>query len=411
MTEMTSTTQAILLLTSEFSTKVHNTVNPLSPNEWGRFASWLHTNKLKPENLFNQNLEEILSEWSDSEITLERIKTLMNRGTALALAMEKWQRVGIWVINRSDENYPKNLKKRLKQLSPAILFGVGNKKLLNTKSIAVVGSRNAQKDETDYAYNVGAKVAKDNYTLISGGAKGIDEKSMYGATSNGGNGIVVLAEDLLKRSMSKQYRDLILNDQIVLISSFYPESVFSVANSMARNKYIYASAEFSIVVASNTSGGTWSGAKEAISNNWSPVFVKASTKNESGNQKLISLGANLLEEDFLEQNFSALTVSKTESIDKKAQKNLFDLEESGSSQDKEDKVKISNIANLSLYEFFILKLKDLSTRNNLVKAKDLEKSLDLKTAQLNEWLSKAEEEGFVIRLEGRIRKYEIVKRC
>ena len=140
MYEITPSTQAILLLTSSFSEKKSEDVTPLNSLEWGRFALWLHEHKLKPENLLQNDFEELLTQWEDSEITIARLKKLLNRGAALALAMEKWQRVGIWVITRASSDYPKQLKKKLEHRSPPVLFGIGNPKLLNIPSLAVVGS-------------------------------------------------------------------------------------------------------------------------------------------------------------------------------------------------------------------------------------------------------------------------------
>ena len=178
MYEITPSTQAILLLTSSFSEKKLEDAMPLNPVEWGRFALWLHEHDLNPENLLQGNFEELLLLWKDSEITISRLKTLLNRGAALALSIEKWQRVGIWIITRSSSDYPKQLKKKLKHLSPPVLYGIGNPKLLNKLSIAVVGSRKAPKEALEFAHKFGNKIANDGYTLVSGGAKGVDETAI-----------------------------------------------------------------------------------------------------------------------------------------------------------------------------------------------------------------------------------------
>ena len=63
------------------------------------------------------------------------------------------------------------------------------------------------------------------------------------------------------------------------------------ARGMNRNKYIYASSYGTFVVCSDyNKGGTWSGATEAIRNEWSKVLAW-DNKNYSGNQKLIEKGA------------------------------------------------------------------------------------------------------------------------
>jgi len=177
-----------------------------------------------------------------------RLSADVNRGAALALAIEKWQRVGIWIITRSSSDYPKQLKKKLKHLSPPVLYGVGNPKLLNQPSIAVVGSRKAPKEALEFAHKFGNKIANDGYTLVSGGAKGVDETAMMGALKGGGTVIGILPDNLLKASLSSQYRNALMNNELVLISTHYPESPFSAVNALRNNKYIYAQSIATIIV-------------------------------------------------------------------------------------------------------------------------------------------------------------------
>jgi len=174
-------TQAVLLLTAYFAKARKEAVKPLTPKEWGRFALWLKEKSLTPEQLMMGRLGELLNGWSDKRITLERIEGLMDRGSALALAMEKWLRAGLWVMTRSDPDYPTRLKKRLRTDSPAILFGCGNRALLGGGGLAVVGSRNAVEQDLAYSRDLGATAANEGYSIVSGGARGVDETAMLGA--------------------------------------------------------------------------------------------------------------------------------------------------------------------------------------------------------------------------------------
>lgn len=413
MTDLIPSTQAMLLLTSSLSKYASDEEQPLSVAEWGLFAAWLHEHNMKPEDLLEKDLEIKLQEWSNEKISISRLKYLLNRGAALALAMEKWHRVGLWVITRSEKEYPQNIKKRLKHLSPPILYGIGNKNLLNTQSIAVVGSRNADKKSLNDAYEIGKKVANDGLALVSGGAKGVDENAMKGALDNYGNGIVILAEDLLKNSLLAKYRNALLQNNLVLISPYYPESPFNVANAMARNKYIYTISIASIVVHSNANGGTWSGANEVLTKQWAPLWVCKPSDSNSPNQLLIDSGANILTQNLLQNNFSELQISKTTA---KNHTSLFDASEDSIRQEHSisktdlnepyDSSYNDNFdSRLSMYEFFIYKLKKAYNNENVFKPKDIEFLLELKSSQINEWLLKAEADNILIRLDGRVRKY------
>ena len=90
--------QAIMLLTVTFSGSNTSEVKPLSGSEWAKFAIWLKDHKLEPSSLLAGNLGDQLSGWSDSKITLPRLEMLLQRGGALAVVLEKWQRAGLWVF-------------------------------------------------------------------------------------------------------------------------------------------------------------------------------------------------------------------------------------------------------------------------------------------------------------------------
>jgi predicted Rossmann fold nucleotide-binding protein DprA/Smf involved in DNA uptake len=173
-------TQAILLLTAHFSKQKKGDITPLTLKEYGRFAHWLKEKSLNPERLLKGDLFELLQGWADKKITFDRLIFLLNRGTALALASEKWKRVGLWVVTRSEKDYPELLRLRLKNDCPPLLFGSGNRRLLNQKSIAVVGSRNVSNLDLAFSRNLGKLAAKEGVSIVSGGARGVDEASMLG---------------------------------------------------------------------------------------------------------------------------------------------------------------------------------------------------------------------------------------
>jgi predicted Rossmann fold nucleotide-binding protein DprA/Smf involved in DNA uptake len=157
--QVSSQAQAVLLLTSHFTKSDKSEPRPLSTHEWGKFAYWLKDRGLQPDSLLSEDPRRLLSGWMDRGITQDRIEHLLGRGGALGLALEKWQRAGLWVLTRSDSEYPERLKKRLKLEAPPILYGCGNWNLLNGHGFAVVGSRNASDDDLSFASQVGADAA------------------------------------------------------------------------------------------------------------------------------------------------------------------------------------------------------------------------------------------------------------
>ena len=299
-------TQAVLLLTAHFAKARKDAVKPLTPREWGRFALWLKEKSLTPEQLINGRPGALLNGWSDKTITLERIAGLMDRGSALALAMEKWLRAGLWVMTRSDPDYPVRLKKRLRTDSPAILFDCGNRAILNTGGLAVVGSRNAVGRDLAYSRDLGALAARSGYSIVSGGARGVDEAAMLGALEAEGTVVGVLADSLLRACSSAKYRQWLMANNLVLISSFHPEAGFNVGSAMQRNNYIYCLSDAAMVVHSGVKGGTWNGALEDVKKQWVPLWVKRTSDSKAGNAAIVRAGGIWAPDSAREIDFSSL---------------------------------------------------------------------------------------------------------
>jgi predicted Rossmann fold nucleotide-binding protein DprA/Smf involved in DNA uptake len=290
MQQVSPDTQAILLLCGHFGRKGRDAVSPLSPKEYGRFARWLRDKQARPAGLLSDRADELLADVLTARLERGRIKTLLQRGTALALASEKWFRSGLWIISRSDESYPKRLKKRLGYGAPALLFGAGDMRLLEGGGLAIVGSRDASESVLEFTREVAVRCAKENIAVISGGARGVDSAAMQSASEAGGTVVGVLADGLLRASTHRTNRRGLLEGQLVLVSPYDPEAGFNAGNAMARNRHIYALADYGLVVQSDQGkGGTWAGATENLRERWVPLLVRESTE-VPGNAELIERG-------------------------------------------------------------------------------------------------------------------------
>jgi DNA processing protein len=97
-------------------------------------------------------------------------------------------------ILASDKEWPQQLNQL--EISPAQLFIESSEpdlSVLTAKSIAIVGSRNATPYGLRIATEFAAALAEAGYTIISGGAFGIDAAAHLGALAVGGKTVVVLA--------------------------------------------------------------------------------------------------------------------------------------------------------------------------------------------------------------------------
>ena len=257
---------AIMLLTVSFGRSNDASKRPLSVKEWSAFVRWLDDKGSQPGNLLNDDQRHsLLIDWPEKE----RVASLLQRGVALGLLKEKLRRAGLWVLTRADPNYPSLLKKRLRWDSPPILFGCGNRSLLNERGIAIVGSRNATEEDLQRTTELATKAASQELTVVSGGARGVDQYAMLGSLANGGTAAGVLADGLLRAATSAKYREYLMDDKLVLVSPYNPEASFNVGNAMGRNRYIYCLSRTAIVIHCQWGkGGTWEGAQENLKNQW-----------------------------------------------------------------------------------------------------------------------------------------------
>ena len=443
---LSPTAQATLLLTSYFSKASSESAKPLTNAEWGRFALWLKEKSITPADLLVADPNTLLQGWHDARISAERIIELLNRGHSLALAMEKWQRAGLWVVTRSDPEYPKRLKQRLKTDSPPVLFGCGNKALLNAGGLAVVGSRNASDPDLAFTDQVGAKAAKEDIAIVSGGARGVDETAMLGAMKQGGVVIGVMADSLLKAATSSKWRKGLMDGHTVLISPFYPEAGFNAGNAMARNKYIYCLADSSLVIHSGQKGGTLNGAEENLKKVWVPLWVKQTADKDAANADLATKGGRWLGTntqafkiaDLMRNEGDGRTNQVREQMDDlfsiPAQPELFAGRKSYSDNESNPEIKIAeteveavvnerqaNVETISkqtaeneavpsrpvnFYQLFTSELQRLA--NEPVTVDALIENTRLHKSQLTEWLKRAKEDGLLDKLNHPVR-YQVKK--
>lgn len=395
---LSPTAQATLLLTSYFSKASSETAKPLTNAEWGRFAWWLKEKSATPADLLVTEPKTLLQDWHDGRISTERITELLNRGHSLALAMEKWQRAGLWVVTRSDPEYPKRLKARLKTDCPPVLFGCGNKALLNAGGLAVIGSRNASESDLAFTDQVGAKAASEGVAVVSGGARGVDEAAMLGAVRQGGVVIGVMADSLLKAATSSKWRKGLMDGHAVLVSPFYPEAGFSAGNAMARNKYIYCLADSSLVIHSGKKGGTLNGAEENLKQSWVPLWVKQTTDKDAANADLVAKGGRWLEADMQAFKIADL-IGNESSLANQVKEPIGDLfslpaqPELFAEADSNPEIKSEPI---DFYQLFTAELQRLAKKPMTVDA--LLKITQLHKSQLTEWLKRAVDDGVVKKL-------------
>jgi len=266
---------------------------PFTLSEWNKLARQVHDSPLQqPAALQGRTAADLARELAIAPDDVERIVRLLDRSGRLALELEALFSRGLWVVTRVDEGYPARLRDTLKHQAPTVLFGAGNLALLRRGGIAVIGSRNIDEAGTAFAQAVGRKAAAAKSPVVSGGARGTDRLAMGAALEGGGSALGVLADSLERTVRQPDLRQLLLDDQLVLLTPYAPSAGFSVGAAMGRNKVIYGLADYAVVVSSDfQTGGTWAGAVEALKAGWCPVFARDGAEVPKGNRELLKLGA------------------------------------------------------------------------------------------------------------------------
>ena len=295
MTHMlSSNAKAILLLTGHLlAANTASAASPLSHTEYNRLARALAENHLEPASLTSGG--EALPAALADIVDIDRLNALLGRGIQLAQSVERWRARGIWLVSRADTEYPTRLKSRLKEHAPPLLFGCGNSSLLATGGLAVVGSRDVSSELITYTKDIGRLAAHARCTIVTGGARGVDEAAMAGALANEGRVVGVLADSLERKVLLREAREMIALGLLLLVTPYDPVAGFNVGNAMQRNKYIYALADAGLVIRSDLGkGGTWAGAVEQLGKyKTGTLFVREHPRDEKGLAELVAKGARV----------------------------------------------------------------------------------------------------------------------
>lgn len=159
---------------------------------------WLRL--IRSENIGAKTFMTLLDLYGSAEEALKAAPELSRRGgrgkpiTLCTVAqaeqeMERCHKMGGRIIAACEPDYPKYLT-HIDDYPPVITV-IGNSKLLNEPSIAMVGARNASANGCRFAHQLADDLGKRKLVVVSGLARGIDTASHKGALEH--NTIAVIA--------------------------------------------------------------------------------------------------------------------------------------------------------------------------------------------------------------------------
>lgn len=246
----------------------------------------------RPGALLGLDVDALADLSAVSAVGADRVRTLLDAATALAFALDELDQSGIWTCSPFDDDYPERFRVRLGRGAPPVLFGAGPHSLLGGGGLAIVGSRGVDAAGGEVAREAARLAARTGRSVISGGARGVDQLAMAAADEVEGAVVGVLADALVKALRSPENRRAVGEGRVCLCTPYKPTAGFSAANAMGRNKLVYALADLTLVVATDEgSGGTWAGATEALRRGYGRVAVWRGDGEGPGNGALVEKGA------------------------------------------------------------------------------------------------------------------------
>lgn len=206
------------------------------------------------------------------------------------------QKHGITFISRDDDAFPDIL--RQKEVSPPVgLFCRGNIDLLKTFCVAVIGTRNCTGYGSYATEFISGGLAKNNVTIVSGLATGIDGLAHDAALKACGSTIAVLGSghDNFTPVTNIALYKRVVNSGLV-VSEYPPDTQGAKHTFPERNRIISGLSHAVVVVESDARGGSMITASCALEQG-RDVFAVPGAINQSrsrGTNALIKNGAYMV---------------------------------------------------------------------------------------------------------------------
>lgn len=286
--------KAILLLTSPLNIgSAEPSVQPLTPAQYHQAAKFLFSQGKEPADLVSTDSGGLV-ESCCQQPGMPDLRLLLGRGVLLSQAVERWSSRAIWIVSRADCDYPKRLKK-LGEHAPPILYGCGDRSLLERAGLGCIASRKGGKAHHDFLLSVGKLAADTDCMVYSGGAGEMDYTSVGRVLESGGKACVVLGFNLGKESVYRAHRGWLKDGSLLLVSPFdpsFPGHQKKGEQLVSSVKVIHALSQISLIVDLERGSAIWEGAVDALGcKHQNPLYVKVPEKPSKGIRALLDEGA------------------------------------------------------------------------------------------------------------------------
>ncbi len=191
------------------------------------------------------------------------------------------------------KDYPISLKEI--SCPPFVLYYHGNLELVKNKCIGVVGMRHPSEYGIEVTKMMVEQLIKENYTIVSGMALGIDATAHKSAMNSFGQTIAVLGSgiDYCYPLKNKSVYQAMKCNQLI-ISEYPGNLVPKKVNFPRRNRIISGLSESILVTEANERSGTMITVGHALEQGKDIYCIPSRINDSSGCNRLIQQGAKLV---------------------------------------------------------------------------------------------------------------------
>jgi predicted Rossmann fold nucleotide-binding protein DprA/Smf involved in DNA uptake len=218
---------------------------------------------------------------------------LLDAATALGFEQERLADGGVELVSALDRRFPTQLRERLGVACPPFLLVAGPIDWLGRPGARGGRVPRRRRARLEVARRSAVLAVEHGWQVVSGLARGVDQVAMAAALDAGGAVSASRPEGITRASRNASVRRRVHAGELCLASPYAPDAPFRAGNAMGRNKIVYALSSVAFVAASQEgTGGTWSGAKEALERRSSPIAVWTGPGATDGNRALARRGAS-----------------------------------------------------------------------------------------------------------------------
>lgn len=251
-------------------------------------------NKYKsPKILWNKTKEELIEDGIKEDYAEKLIDSLCR--TNLDKYLNYMKKNNIEIVSLYDTYYPDKLK--VIYDPPIVLYVKGNKKILNNKSVAIVGCRLPTSYGKNIANNMAYNLSVNNINIISGLARGIDTCSHIGCLKANGTTIAVVGcgLDRVYPEENKLLFENIIKSGGAIVSEYIVGTKPLAKNFPRRNRIISGLSNGVIVIEAKEKSGTLITADFALEQGKDVYAVPGNITsiNSYGTNELIKQGAKV----------------------------------------------------------------------------------------------------------------------